>query len=91
MQRLSRYAGITLNYLREVSGDAHVIRLPQKHPLEQVVQIANQLADLPEVEYARPDRMLRHTLKPNDSLYNDQWHCMNIRGAGRRSIPSLHP
>lgn len=53
MQRLSRYAGITLNSLREMSGDAHVIRLPQKLPLEQVVQIANRLADVPEAAQAQ--------------------------------------
>ncbi|MCL6542830.1 MAG: S8 family serine peptidase [Roseiflexus sp.] len=74
MQRLSQYAGTTLSYLREMSGDAHVLRLPQKLPVEQVEQIAKHLTNLPEVEYAEPDRIVRHTLTPNDPLYAQQWH-----------------
>jgi serine protease len=74
MRRLSRHAGATLTYLREMSGDAHVIRLPQKLPAAQVERIAKRLADLPEVEYAEPDRIVRHTLTPNDPGYGEQWH-----------------
>ncbi len=74
MQRLSRHAGTMLTYLREMSGDAHVIRLPQKLPAAQVERIAKRLADLPEVEYAEPDRIVRHTLTPNDPRYGEQWH-----------------
>jgi serine protease len=74
MQRLSQHTGTMLSYLREMSGDAHVLRLPQKLPVEQVEQIAKQLTDLPEVEYAGPDRIVRHTLTPNDPLYAQQWH-----------------
>ena len=74
MQRLSQEAGINLNYFREMSGDAHVLRLPEKLPIEQVLQIAKKLANLPEVEYAEPDRIMRHTLVPNDPLYGQQWH-----------------
>jgi serine protease len=80
MQRLSQHAGATLTYLREMSGDAHVIHLPQKLPLEQVEQIAKQLTDLPEVEYAEPDRIVRHTLTPNDPRYGDQWHYYESTG-----------
>jgi serine protease len=80
MQRLSRHAGATLTYLREMSGDAHIIRLPQKLPLEQVEQIAKQLTYLPEVEYAEPDRIVRHTLTPNDPRYGDQWHYYESTG-----------
>lgn len=74
MQRLSQEAGINLNYFREMSGDAHVLRLPEKLPIEQVLQISKKLANLPEVEYAEPDRIMRHTLVPNDPLYGQQWH-----------------
>jgi Subtilisin-like serine proteases len=80
MRRLSQHAGATLTYLREMSGDAHVIHLPQKLPLEQVEQIAKQLTDLPEVEYAEPDRIVRHTLTPNDPRYGDQWHYYESTG-----------
>ena len=80
MRRLSRHAGATLTYLREMSGDAHVIRLPQKFPAAQVERIAKRLADLPEVEYAEPDRIVRHTLTPNDPGYGEQWHYYESTG-----------
>ena len=80
MQRLSQHAGITLTYLREMSGGAHVIHLLQKLPLEQVEQIAKQLTALPEVEYAEPDYIFRHTLTPNDPLYWLQWHYYESTG-----------
>jgi serine protease len=80
MQRLSQHAGTTLSYLREMSGDAHVLRLPQKLPVEQVEQIAKRLTNLPEVEYAEPDRIVRHTLTPNDPLYAQQWHYYESAG-----------
>jgi serine protease len=80
MQRLSQHTGATLTYLREMSGDAHIIRLPQKLPLEQVEQIAKQLTDLREVEYAEPDRIVRYTLTPNDPRYGEQWHYYESTG-----------
>ena len=74
MERLSSLTGITLEYIREMSDDAHVLRLPKRLPLEQVQAIASQLMTLPEVEYAEPDQILYHTLVPNDPQYTNQWH-----------------
>ncbi len=74
MQRLSEAAGVPLTYFREMSGDAHVLRLPGRLPLAEVHALADRLRALPEVEYAEPDAIMVHTLTPNDPRYNEQWH-----------------
>ncbi|MBI5842457.1 MAG: S8 family serine peptidase [Chloroflexi bacterium] len=74
MERLSAAAGVNLQYLRAMSGDAHVLQLPERLSLEQARTISRQLMSLPEIEYAEPDQILRHTLTPNDVQYVNQWH-----------------
>ncbi len=74
MDRLSIKAGISLQYVRAMSGQGNVLRLPKRLPLEQVQEISNQLMALPEVEYAEPDQILQPTLiTPNDAEYPNQW------------------
>ena len=82
MQRLSETAGVELRYLRPMSGNAHVIRLPERLPVEQALKITQRLTALPEVEYAEPDyiftvdeeAMSPQLLTTNDTYYNSQWH-----------------
>jgi subtilisin family serine protease len=74
IQRLSDTAGLDLKYFREMSGAAHVLRLPGRLPVAQVHEICTKLMALPEVEYAEPDAMMLPTFTPNDSLYGQQWH-----------------
>ncbi len=74
LQRLSDAAGVPLTYVREMSGDAHVLGLSTRTPLEEVRAIADRLAALPEVEYAEPDAIMVPMLTPDDKYYRDQWH-----------------
>ena len=74
MQKLSDVAGVPLAYFREMSGDAHVLRLPARLPLAEVQALADRLSALPEVEYAEPDAIMVHTFTPNDPRYAEQWH-----------------
>lgn len=75
MQRLSDAAGVELTYAREMSGDAHVLRLPGRIPQAEAQAIADRLSALPEVAYAEPDAIMTHTTAPpNDPLYANQWH-----------------
>ena len=82
MERLSSAAGITIEYFRPMSGEAHVMRLPERMPIDQVLVITKLLSTLPEVEYAEPDYMmfpLGETINtplvtPNDPQYSNQWH-----------------
>lgn len=74
MNALRAAAGIDLTYFRAMSGDAHVLRLPEALPVAEVQQIAQRLSALPDVEYAEPDRILQLALTPNDPSYSNQWH-----------------
>lgn len=74
MQRLSEAAGVSLTYVREMSGQAQVLRLPERLPADQVRVIAQRLTSLPEVAYAEADIIMRHTASPDDPRYPDQWH-----------------
>jgi serine protease len=90
LERLSQIAGVSLQYNRPMSGNAHVLRLPESLPLNKVQEIAARLSTLPDVEYAEADQIMQHTLDlnnpalepdirplgltPNDPLYVNQWH-----------------
>ncbi|MBK1702325.1 S8 family serine peptidase [Thiococcus pfennigii] len=78
--RLSAAAGVRLTPVREMSGGAWVLRLPQAMPIEHMDLLIERLSALPEVDYAVPDRVMRPQVfatvvqGPNDPLYPDQWH-----------------
>lgn len=82
MQRLSQAAGVTLEYFRPMSGEAHVLRLPEKMAVSQALEVTARLAALPEVEYAEPDYVMQAVgnpaegifVTPNDPQYTNQWH-----------------
>ena len=82
MERISAAAGMELTYFRPMSGDAHVIRLPEKISEERALEIAAEISALPEVEYAEPDSIMfpmgesgiTPQATPNDPLYGSQWH-----------------
>jgi serine protease len=71
--RLSAAAGVTLTHVRAMSGDAQVLKLPQRMSLAEAQVIARRLAADPQVEYAEPDRIMRPMLVPNDAQYANQW------------------
>lgn len=89
MQALNAAAGVEVSYFREMSGDAHVLRLPQALPESEVAEIARKLAALPEVEYAEPDARMFPLAVPNDPRYSDQWHySAPITGSYGANLPA---
>jgi serine protease len=81
MDAMSAAAGVALAYERPMSGDAHVVRLPNAVTPAEAQAVADSIAALPEVEYASPViRMTTMqagpdaTLVPNDPEYSKQWH-----------------
>lgn len=56
LARLSQAAGLELNYLRPMAGQAHVLRLPAAATPAQVEQALRALKALPEIEYAELDQ-----------------------------------
>ena len=73
MQTMSAAAGIELVYLREMSGDAHVLQVDEFLPVSHVEEIARSLETQPDVEYAEPDYILKPVLNPTDPYYFTQW------------------
>ncbi len=63
-----------------MTANTHVLSLPERRPLAEVAAIADRLAQLPEIEYAEPDRILRPLLAPNDPQYVNQWHYFGTYG-----------
>ncbi len=80
LQRLSDAAAAPLSYVRPMTADTHVLSLPERRPLAEVAAIADRLAQLPEIEYAHPDRILRPLITPDDPYYANQWHYFGAYG-----------
>jgi serine protease len=74
MQRLSNAAGVTLGYFRPMSGEAHVLRLPQRMDIGKALDVCARLAAMSDVEYVEPDYIMQPLATPNDPQYTNQWH-----------------
>ncbi|MBN4073480.1 S8 family serine peptidase [Mariprofundus ferrooxydans] len=74
MATISGMVGVQMTYVRRMAGQAHVLKLPSRMPIDQAMALANNLANNPAVQYAEPDRMLHPMRVPNDPLYAQQWH-----------------
>jgi serine protease len=74
MQRLSDAAGTSLGYFRSMSGEGHVLRLPQRMEIDRALEICARLGAMSEVEYAEPDFIMQPFATPNDPQYTNQWH-----------------
>lgn len=92
LPQLSQAAGMLVSYVREMSGDAHVVRLPQALSPDDVAAIAAQLETVEGVVYAEPDRiktidgrpirpLFNPNLTPNDTQFGSQWHYMYTPGS----------
>jgi len=74
--------GVTMNRLRATALGAQVLKADRRLSLSEAEQLARDIvASDPNVEYAEPDRILRHTLTPNDPRYNEQWHYFEAAGS----------
>ncbi|MFB1490496.1 MAG: S8 family serine peptidase [Thiocapsa sp. C3-sup] len=83
LARMTQAAGLRLSRVRAMSGDARVLSLPARLPLERAQAIVDRIKVLPGVAYAVPDRIMfpqlftaspTVQLAPDDPLYEDQWH-----------------
>lgn len=73
---LSKSAGVALESVRAMSGDATVMRLPQPMPLSQAQAVIDRLQADPAVEWVSPDLPVRRqqTQVPPDQGYATlQW------------------
>lgn len=85
IQQLSQVTGTDLQYVRAMSGEAHVLKLPAALPVAEAEALAAEISAQPGVAYAEPDYMRQiisdtpiHVaaplLTPNDPQYANQWH-----------------
>lgn len=66
--------GLSLRHVRRMHSGAHVMKLQQRKPLNELNTLLSSLNADPDVEYAEPDLLLKPLATPNDSRYNEQWH-----------------
>jgi serine protease len=73
---LSKAAATPLTVLRQMSGEAYVVKLDQPLKLSEARVISARLMhNDPSIEYAEPDIMLHPlTTTPTDPGYTTQWH-----------------
>ena len=71
---LSAAAGLPLEFVREMSGDAIVLRLPRWMNAADASEIANRLNGVTDVAFAEPDMIMQPLATPNDPNYPQQWH-----------------
>jgi serine protease len=73
--------GLALSRVRTTALGSQVLRVDRRLSLSEAERLAADIAASdPGVEYAEPDRILRKTLTPNDSRYNEQWHYFEATG-----------
>jgi hypothetical protein len=60
LKELTRDTGVTLVYVRPMSGGAHVLRIEGVVDADHFLRVVEGLAKRPEVEYAEPDRRMHH-------------------------------
>jgi serine protease len=73
--------GVSLNRLRTTALGSQVLKADRRLSLAEATRLAADIAASdPNVEYAEPDRILRRTLNPNDTRYNEQWHYFEATG-----------
>ncbi len=66
--------GERFEYLRGMSGGAHVVRLGRRVFQAEARQIARLLAADPRIALIEPDELMHPQLVPNDTMYGQQWN-----------------
>jgi serine protease len=81
--------GLALQRVRTTALGSQVLKVNRKMSLADAEQLAKDIAaNDPNVEYAEPDRMMKRSLVPNDTRYNEQWHYSLATGGGLNLQPA---
>lgn len=90
---LSKAAATPLTVLRQMSGEAYVVKLDQPLTLSEARVIAARLMhNDPSIEFAEPDSIMHPlTTTPTDPDYANQWHYYVPSGAkkGGANLPNV--
>jgi len=71
---LRQASGIELKYVRAMSGQSQVLRLPKVMTRAQAEKVVARLNQSGEVHYAQIDRRMYPRLTPDDPRFAEQWH-----------------
>ena len=74
IQEVAVSSAVDLTYLRQMSGNSHVVKIPQKLKKLDASALARLIGLNPNVASVEPDRRMHHQLLPNDPMYAQQWH-----------------
>lgn len=66
-------ADVAARHLRRMSLGADVFTTNRKLRADEAELFMRQLANNPNVEFVQVDRLMKHTLTPNDTSYSQQW------------------
>jgi serine protease len=69
----SARGSVGVRHLRRMSLGADVIATTQKLGRADAETLMRQIAADPNVEFVQIDRLMQHTLTPNDTRYSEQW------------------
>ena len=73
--------GVAMTRLHVTGLGSQVLKVDRRLSLAEADALARDIAASdPTVEYAEPDRIMRHTFTPNDTRYNEQWHYFEAAG-----------
>jgi serine protease len=73
--------GVAMSRVRTTALGSQVLKANRRLSIVEAEQLARDIAaGDPNVEYAEPDRIMRRTLTPNDTRYNEQWHYFEATG-----------
>jgi serine protease len=73
--------GLAMSRVRTTALGSQVLRVDRRLSMSEAERLAAEIAaNDANVEYAEPDRIMRRTLTPNDTRYNEQWHYFEATG-----------
>ena len=80
IQELAASSAVNLTYVRQMSGNSHVVKIPQRLKKLDAGALARLLSLQPNVTSVEPDRRMYPQLLPNDPMYAQQWHYYESAG-----------
>ena len=88
IQEVAVSSAVNLTYLRQMSGNSHVVKIPKRLKKLDADELARLISLQPNVASVEPDRRMYPQRLPNDPMYAQQWHYYESAG-GINLAPSL--
>jgi serine protease len=80
VREIGASAAVALSHVRQMSGNAHVVRLERRLRHADAHALARLLAADPRVQSVEPDLRVLAQQLPNDPMFAQQWHYYEAAG-----------